>query len=154
MTAQVPRRLDHAAIYCSDLSASIDWYSRVLGLTLAYEGPVGAFFDVGDTILGLRQARLRVDGLSEQHLAFAVDDLDEAFRRVTAHAVTVLERGTITQGYIVGQQFFDVAGPDGEDIEFVQRSNIAVNTRTLHPEGGDGAEIDGAGVDGERSGTV
>jgi catechol 2,3-dioxygenase-like lactoylglutathione lyase family enzyme len=134
MTEQVPRRLDHAAIYCSDLTASIEWYGRVLGLTLAYVGPVGAFFDVGDTILGLRQATLRLDGLSEQHLAFAVDDLEEAYGRVTAHDVTVLERGTITEGYIVGQRYFDVAGPDGEDIELVQRANIVVNARTLHPD--------------------
>jgi hypothetical protein len=35
----------------------------------------------------------------------------------------------------VGQHFFDVAGPDGEDIEFVQRANISINPSTLHPEG-------------------
>jgi catechol 2,3-dioxygenase-like lactoylglutathione lyase family enzyme len=133
MNEQVPRRLDHAAIYCSDLERSIEWYGRVLGLELAYSGPVGAFFDVGDTILGLRQARLRLEGLSEQHLAFAVDDLDAAFARVTAHEVRILEQGVITQGYIVGQHFFDIAGPDGEDIEFVERANIQINEATLHP---------------------
>jgi len=135
MSAQVPRRLDHAAIYCSDIDRSIEWYSRVLGLTLAYQGPIGAFFDVGDTILGLRQARKRLEGLSEQHLAFAVDDVEATYAQVTAHEVTILEKGVITQGYIVGQRFFDVAGLDGEDIEFVQRANIAINPATLHPGG-------------------
>jgi catechol 2,3-dioxygenase-like lactoylglutathione lyase family enzyme len=132
---QVPRRLDHAAIYCSDLDRSVEWYGRVLGLTLAYQGPVGAFFDVGDTILGLRQSHTRHDALSEQHLAFAVDDLDAAYAAITAHDVRILEQGVITEGYIVGQHFFDVAGPDGEDIEFVQRANISINPSTLHPEG-------------------
>ncbi|HLX77922.1 MAG TPA: VOC family protein [Acidimicrobiales bacterium] len=134
MGAQVPRRLDHAAIYCSDLERSIEWYGRVLGLELAYVGPIGAFFDVGDTILGLRQARIRLEGLSEQHLAFAVDDLEAAFEKVSVHDVRVLERGVITEGYIKGQTFFDIAGPDGEDIEFVQRANITINDSTLHPE--------------------
>jgi catechol 2,3-dioxygenase-like lactoylglutathione lyase family enzyme len=134
MVARVPRRLDHAAIYCSDLDASIEWYGRVLGLELAYVGPIGAFFDVGDTILGLRQAKIRLDGLSEQHLAFAVDDLEAAFERITSHDVRVLEKGVITQGYILGQHFFDIAGPDGEDIEFVERPNIQINEATLHAE--------------------
>jgi catechol 2,3-dioxygenase-like lactoylglutathione lyase family enzyme len=122
MTTQVPRRLDHAAIYCSDLDASIEWYARVLGVTLAYNGPVGAFFDVGDTILGLRQAHERLDSLKEQHLAFAVDDLEAAFALITAHSVHVLEKGVITEGYVVGQRYFDIEGPDGEDIEFVERA--------------------------------
>ena len=134
MSAPVPRRLDHAAIYCSDLERSIEWYGRVLGLELAYSGPVGAFFDVGDTILGLRQSHTRSDALSEQHLAFAVDDLDAAFEQLSAHGVEVLERGVITEGYLPGQHFFDIAGPDGEDIEFVQRPNIKINASTLHPE--------------------
>jgi catechol 2,3-dioxygenase-like lactoylglutathione lyase family enzyme len=133
MSERVPRRLDHAAIYCSDLERSIEWYGRILELELAYVGPVGAFFDVGDTILGLRQAKIRLDGLSEQHLAFAVDDLDATFERISAHDVHVLERGVIIEGYIVGQRFFDIAGPDGEDIEFVQRANIQINEATLHP---------------------
>lgn len=134
MGSRVPRRLDHAAIYCSDIERSIEWYGRVLGLEVAYVGPIGAFFDVGDTILGLRQAKVRLEGLSEQHLAFAVDDLDAAFAKVMEHDVKVLERGVITEGYILGQHFFDIAGPDGEDIEFVQRPNIVINPSTLHPE--------------------
>jgi catechol 2,3-dioxygenase-like lactoylglutathione lyase family enzyme len=123
MATQVPRRLDHAAIYCSDLDASIDWYGRVLGLTLAYKGPIGAFFDVGDTILGLRQAHVRPDALSEQHLAFAVDDLEAAYELITQHDVRILEKGVITEGYVLGQHYFDVEGPDGEDIEFVERAH-------------------------------
>jgi catechol 2,3-dioxygenase-like lactoylglutathione lyase family enzyme len=122
MTPQVPRRLDHAAIYCSDIDASIDWYARVLGLTLAYKGDVGAFFDVGDTILGLRQSHERSDALHEQHLAFAVDDLEVAYEQIMTHDVRVLEKGVITEGYVLGQHYFDIAGPDGEDIEFVQRA--------------------------------
>ena len=136
MSVQVPRRLDHAAVYCSDLDRSIEWYGRVLGLELAYNGPVGAFFDVGDTILGLRQSHTRSDALSEQHLAFAVDDVDATFEQLAVHGVTVLERGVITEGYIVGQRFFDIAGPDGEDIEFVERANISINASTLHPGAG------------------
>lgn len=133
LPTQVPRRLDHVAVYCSDLEHSITWYANVLGLTLAYSGKIGAFFDVGDTILGLRQSHARLDGLAEQHLAFAVDDLDAAYARICAHDVEVLEQGVITEGYIVGQRFFDIAGPDGEDLEFVERAHIAINSRTLHP---------------------
>lgn len=132
---QVPRRLDHAAIYCSDIDRSVEWYARVLGLELAYQGQVGAFFDVGDTIFGLRQAHKRFEGLSEQHLAFAVGDLTAARQQIFRHDVRLLEEGVITEGYIVGQRFFDIAGPDGEDIEFVERSQITINPLTLHSEG-------------------
>jgi catechol 2,3-dioxygenase-like lactoylglutathione lyase family enzyme len=130
MTAQVPRSLDHAAVYCSDIDASIEWYSRVLGLTLAYKGAVGAFFDVGDTIFGLRQSHTRTDALHEQHLAFAVDDLEAAFKQIVKHDVCVLEKGVITEGYVLGQHYFDIAGPDGEDIEFVERAPDFMPGRT------------------------
>lgn len=135
----IPRRLDHAAIYCSDIDNSVEWYGRVLGLTLAYQGPIGAFFDVGDTILGLRPAHHRLEALFEQHLAFAVDDLAAARRDVLRHDVRLLEEGVITEGYILGQRFFDIAGPDGEDIELVERSRITVNPHTLHGERASGA---------------
>jgi catechol 2,3-dioxygenase-like lactoylglutathione lyase family enzyme len=128
----IPERLDHAAIYCSDIESSIAWYSRVLGLPVAYTGAVGAFFDVGDTIFGLRQSAGSAD-LAQQHLCFAVSDIEAAFAAISERDVKILDKGTITSGYIVGQQYFDIAGPDGEDIEFVQRSNIVINLNTLHP---------------------
>jgi hypothetical protein len=78
-----------------------------------------------------------LEGLAEQHLAFAVSDLAAARKQVFTHDdVTLLEEGVITEGYIVGQHFFDIAGPDGEDIEFVERQSIDINPRALHPDGG------------------
>src|SRR6266542_1823592 len=56
--AMLVRRIDHTAVYVSDLDKSIEWYETVFGLSHAYRGDTGggepgAFFDVGDTILAM-----------------------------------------------------------------------------------------------------
>jgi catechol 2,3-dioxygenase-like lactoylglutathione lyase family enzyme len=134
------RRIDHMAVYVTDLDRSIEWYEAVFGLTHAYKGDTGggepgAFFDVGDTILAMLLTHDPSRNLAEQHFAFAVDSADDAY-------ADLLERGykpvfapvDLPEGYIAGQRYFDILDPDGVRIEFVQRKNIAINPNTLHPD--------------------
>jgi lactoylglutathione lyase len=133
------RRIDHTAVFVRDLDRSIAWYQDVLGLTCAYHGDTGnnipgAFFDVGDTILAMLQTADPERDLAEQHFAFAVDNADAVHADLVARGHTPLaEPENLPSGYIVGQRAFDIFDPDGVRIEFVQRGNIAINPRTLHP---------------------
>ncbi|HEV7666769.1 MAG TPA: VOC family protein [Chloroflexota bacterium] len=133
------RRIDHTAVFVRDLDVSIAWYEDVLGLTCAYHGDTGnnipgAFFDVGDTILAMLLTADPSRDLSEQHFAFAVDDADAAYGDLVGRGhAPVSAPEDLPGGYITGQRSFDILDPDGVRIEFVQRANISINPRTLHP---------------------
>jgi catechol 2,3-dioxygenase-like lactoylglutathione lyase family enzyme len=134
------RRIDHTAVYVSDLDTSIAWYEAALGLKHAYKGDTGggepgAFFDVGDTILAMLLSHDPSRNLAEQHFAFAVDSADAAYEDlITRGYKPVFTPEDLPSGYIAGQRYFDILDPDGVRIEFVERKNIAINPATLHPE--------------------
>ncbi len=136
------RRIDHTAVYVSDLDRSIAWYEEALGLTCAYKGDTGggepgAFFDVGDTILAMLLTHDPSRNLGEQHFAFAVDSADEIYEDFLKRGYRpVFPPEDLPSGYIAGQRYFDILDPDGVRIECVERKNIAINPTTLHPEVG------------------
>lgn len=135
------RRIDHTAVYVSDLDRSIAWYEAVFGLKHAYYGDTGngepgAFFDVGDTILAMLLASDPGRPLAEQHFAFAVESAGAAYEDLKRRGYEpVAPPEDLPSGYIAGQRYFDILDPDGVRIELVERKNIAVNLLTLHPEG-------------------
>ncbi len=133
-------RIDHTAIYVSDLDNSIAWYEAAIGLKCAYHGDTGggepgAFFDVGDTILAMLITKDPARDLAEQHFAFAVENADAVHANLVARGYMPVEEPVdLPDGYIAGQRYFDILDPDGVRIEFVERKNIRVNPQTLHPE--------------------
>jgi len=133
------RRIDHTAVYVSDLDVSIEWYERIFGLVRAYKGDTGggepgAFFDVGDTILAMLVTHDPARVLAEQHFAFAVESADDAYVDLLARGFKpVAPPVDLPAGYITGQRYFDILDPDGVRIELVERKNIKINPSTLHP---------------------
>jgi lactoylglutathione lyase len=121
-------RIDHAAIYVSDLERSARWYRDALEVPLAFLGDLGdgemaAFLDVGDTILALFQNRDPSRNLAEQHVAFAVLDVDAVWQQLKAKGVLFDWEPPINlpSGYVPGQRYIDFRDPDGVRLELVQR---------------------------------
>ena len=77
----MPARLDHLILRVNDLPASIDFYTRILGMTYDGERPPFSVIRVTDS-LTLQLAPWGTPG--GQHLAFAMarSEFDEVFKRV------------------------------------------------------------------------
>lgn len=107
MSDPLPRRHDPAAMSCGDLPRSIEWYSSVHGLEFACLDSTGTCFDLGETIHGPRRSQIQAEGPHE--------------------------RGVVSEAHIPGKRFFDIAGPDDENLELVERPDIVVSSSTWRP---------------------
>jgi glyoxylase I family protein len=129
----IPRinRIHHIAIICSDYNRSRHFYTKVLGFVVlreVYREERKSWkldLQVGDQYQielfsfpdpSLRPSRPEAAGL--RHLAFEVDDLDEAIAAVKAHDIAV---EPIRVDEFTGKRFTFFADPDGLPIEFYER---------------------------------
>jgi lactoylglutathione lyase len=128
-------RLQHVGLPVTDLGASRAFYQR-LGFESAMEatfphaegqGQV-AMMQRGELVLELyqmpepelSQVRQRADGRID-HIAFDVDDIDEAYATLQAEGFEMLEpQPSFLNFWARGCKFFNIAGPDGERLEFCQ----------------------------------
>lgn len=132
-----PKGLNHIGIPVVELEKAIEWYERVLGFEVLHrasapgeEGDVKvAFLGLGDVVLefyqpvGAEHAELasRRHGHID-HVALLVDDVEEMHRRLTAAGMDVLEKTPVFLPFWEnGIKYFNILGPNGEKIEFVQR---------------------------------
>jgi len=136
----------HVGITVSDLERSIEFYRDVLGMTLRSKGEssgemisrvVGvpgthiksAYFEAGDLVLelfqylepagGRQKASLRQIDVGHYHLAFLVDDIDEAHEKLTARGVRFSDVPQHFESGVGAIYFWD---PDGVALEFIQES--------------------------------
>ena len=129
----IPRinRIHHVAIICSDYTKSRHFYIKVLGFVVLrevyreerksykldlqvgneYQIELFSFPDPPP-----RPSRPEAAGL--RHLAFEVDNLEEAITAIKAHNVTV---EPIRMDEFTGKRFTFFADPDGLPIEFYER---------------------------------
>jgi glyoxylase I family protein len=124
-------RVHHIAIICSDYEKSKHFYTRILGFNILAEVyrserqsykldlEVGGqyqieLFSFPDP--AARPSRPEAAGL--RHLAFEVDNIDEAIASITDHGVTV---EPIRIDEFTGKRFTFFADPDGLPIEFYER---------------------------------
>ena len=128
-------KLQHIGIPVTDLSVSVVFYNR-----LGFENVMRSdfIFDRGtgtcvmmqhkDIIIELyqmpqiqlHQIKARKDGHVD-HIAFDVDDIDATFNTLKQASFTVLEEAPVFLSFWKnGCRYFNIAGPDGERLEFNQ----------------------------------
>ena len=123
-------RVHHIAIICSDYEKSKHFYSEILGLKIVrevYRAERKSYkldLEVGDQYQvelfsfpdpPARPSRPEAAGL--RHLAFEVDNIDEAIEAVSHYGVTT---EPIRVDEFTGKRFTFLADPDGLPIEFYE----------------------------------
>jgi catechol 2,3-dioxygenase-like lactoylglutathione lyase family enzyme len=128
-------RIQHIGLPVTDLEVSRAFYERlgfmsVMNSGFDYRGARGSvsMMKRGETVLELYQMpeaqlqeiRSRRDGHID-HIAFDVDDIEEAFAALKNAAFSIVEAEPVFLPFWKnGCKFFNVLGPDGERIEFNQ----------------------------------
>ncbi|PWK80080.1 glyoxylase I family protein [Mucilaginibacter oryzae] len=123
-------RVHHIAIICSDYQKSKQFYVEVLGLTIVGEVyreqrqsykldlAVGNLYQIELFSFPDPPARpSRPEAAGLRHLAFEVDDLDEAVAHITSFDVEV---EPIRVDEFTGKRFTFFADPDGLPLEFYE----------------------------------
>ncbi|HTI57747.1 VOC family protein [Mucilaginibacter sp.] len=123
-------RVHHIAIICSDYERSKQFYTQVLGLKIVREvfraerNSYKLDLEVNDLYqielfsfpnVPARPSRPEAAGL--RHLAFEVDNIDEAIAEVQKHSIVV---EPIRVDEYTGKRFTFFADPDGLPIEFYE----------------------------------
>src|ERR1700744_749556 len=124
-------RVHHIAIICADYQKSKHFYSGVLGLKIVQEVyrterksykldlEVGGQYQIELFSFPDPPARpSRPEAAGLRHLAFEVDDIDEAIGSLQANGV-ITEPIRIDE--FTGKRFTFFADPDGLPIEFVEK---------------------------------
>lgn len=109
-----PAGLHHVSVNVSDVGATRDFYTGVLGLTERADRPdfsfAGAWLDAGGQQVHLIEAE--VPASLGQHFALAVEALDDAVAELRARGVAV----TDPVGVGTGRQAF-LTDPSGNRVE-------------------------------------
>jgi glyoxylase I family protein len=124
-------RVHHIAIICSDYEVSKHFYTQILGFKIlaeAYRAERKSYkldLEVGNQYQielfsfpdpAERPSRPEAAGL--RHLAFEVDDMEEAIRHIQQQGVVV---EPIRIDEFTGKRFTFFADPDGLPIEFYEK---------------------------------
>lgn len=123
-------RVHHIAIICSDYVRSKQFYTQVLDLKIVREvfRAERNSYKLDLEVNGLYQIELfsfpdvparpsRPEAAGLRHLAFEVDDIDEAIAEVQKHGIDV---EAIRVDEYTGKRFTFFADPDGLPIEFYE----------------------------------
>lgn len=112
--------IDHVALTVSDLSASVEWYGRILGLTRRYEvWDVPAMMGAGTTAVALfagagpEPQETTSPDLGFRHLAFRVTRANFELTKSLLESETIPYRGA-DHGISHSIYFSD---PDGNELE-------------------------------------
>lgn len=124
-------RVHHIAIICTDYEKSKHFYTQILGLTILREvyREQRNSYKLDMEVDGLYQVELfsfpdpaprpsRPEAAGLRHLAFEVDNMDEAIAHVTAHGIFV-EPVRIDE--FTGKRYTFFADPDRLPIELVEK---------------------------------
>lgn len=124
----IVKKLLHTRMRVSDVDATIAFYRDVLGLAVlerkvSPRGSQLAFLSVpnGEELIELCSfpasgpVRVQEDLV---HLAFEVDDLDQAIEQLQAKHIPITDGPTQTSS---GSRFIFIDAPDGYEVELIER---------------------------------
>ena len=116
-------RLSHHAITVGDMDRAIDIYCGQLGLSLLRRKAGAAYAEVAmlEDASGHRIELLMKEGSEPSrldHIAFEVDDVDEAFERLTSEGFAAEREPFDVPGGIVRTSFLRT--PDGVKLELMR----------------------------------
>ena len=127
--------LQHIGLPITDIEISQTFYEKlgfqmVMHSTFMHEGAQGkvSMMKREEIIIELYQmpepelsrVKQRKDGRID-HIAFDVDDIDESFALLKKEGFTIIEdRPIYLNFWEKGCKYFNIAGPDGERLEFCQ----------------------------------
>jgi catechol 2,3-dioxygenase-like lactoylglutathione lyase family enzyme len=121
------KKLGHVGLYCRDLDAMVDFYTRVLGFQVSDTNERGyVFLRFGPDHHSLVLARMPPEERAKkpgatviQQIAFEVDDL-ETVKRIRAYLVAKGARvlGAIKHEGPGGNYTFDFEDPEGNRLQF------------------------------------
>jgi len=123
-------RVHHIAIICSDYQKSKHFYTDILGLNIVREvyREQRQSYKLDLEVAGQYQVELfsfpnpparpsRPESAGMRHLAFEVDDIDEAVAHIEKYGIVV---ELIRLDEFTGKRYTFFADPDGLPIEFVE----------------------------------
>lgn len=129
--------LNHIGIVVSDLDASVDFYTKLLGAKRVWgakmeaSGLEIAYLQLAQGLVELLSFTDNAMPIGTNHLGFYSDNLDEDFARIVEHgAEPVVEPRLTASG--AGRQAI-VRDPDGVSIELLQRDLSLRSGTVLHP---------------------
>src|SRR5579863_4586610 len=124
-------RVHHVAIICSDYEKSKQFYTQVLGLKIKQEvfRSERNSYKLDLEVAGLYQIELfsfpdpparpsRPEAAGLRHIAFEVDQIEEAVSHIQAHHIPV---EPVRRDEFTGRRFTFFADPDGLPIEFYEK---------------------------------
>lgn len=112
------RGVDFVLYRVGDLSQAVEFYRDTLGLPLTVESEDWCEFDVGNVTLALQPGQ-KAGQRNGARIAFAVDDIDDAYAKLSAKGTSVPQR---PQDYGVCRAF-EVLDPDGNRLLLHRRAD-------------------------------
>ncbi|HML94960.1 MAG TPA: VOC family protein [Thermodesulfobacteriota bacterium] len=112
--------IDHAAIVVTDMDRAVGFYSGILGLEIIRDGrPEGGdkktfLGNKNGVFLALTEDKNRIPGGPVNHIAFKVNDIEAAARRLKDAGILFIEEKTGPGGEAIAYHFLD---PDGLELE-------------------------------------
>ena len=166
MSLPIKATFHHVGITVTNLDRAIEWYGKVFGIkpsfSLTVSGSMGeqvlrlpphvhraALLPIGPVAIELLEfeptrnskGKMRQDDVGYVYICFAVEDLDDVYKRLTAEGIDFhTEPLHAEEGQIAGSKFCVMRDPDGKTIELVELGS-GMRVPELHKAADEGFDL-------------